>query len=89
LSTEKARVLKNFAAQPKNEKKKRKNWIKSKEKRGSSLSSLQQNVLNALQKVFRSGAAAVGAVVAQLEGGALGLLAVAHAVLAAAHLDLV
>ena len=35
------------------------------------------------------GAAAGCAVVAQLEGRALGLLAVAHAVLTAAHLDLV
>ena len=37
----------------------------------------------------RSVTAAVGTVVAQLEGGALGLLAVAHAVLGAAHLNLV
>jgi hypothetical protein len=89
LSTEKAIVLKNFAARPKNEAKTRKNWIKSKEERDETPSSLQHTVVKELQNVCRSIAAAVGAVVAQLEGGALGLLAVAHAVLAAAHLDLI
>jgi hypothetical protein len=89
LSTEKAIVLKNFAPHPKNKGKKTKNWTKSKEERGEPLSSLQQTVFNQLQIVCRSVAAAVGAVVAQLERRALGLLAVADAVLAAAHLDLV